>query len=62
MYCESFAYMGDDGTHRNWSLKFTTSGRYLTNVKAYMQFGNTATWTDNTSSVYVSNIYGLRCI
>lgn len=55
-YAHSFGYMGIDGTHRQITVNFTTSGRYFTNVKSYMQ-QNTGAWADASASIYITEIY-----
>ena len=56
-YAFAFGYMHTDGIHRMITVNFATAGRYLTNVKCYMQ-QNTGTWTDISANVYVAEIYG----
>lgn len=60
-YAFTFGYMHTDGIHRMITVNFTTAGRYLTNVKCYMQ-QNTGAWADISANVYVDEIYGCNSL
>ena len=60
-YAFTFGYMHTDGIHRMITVNFTTAGRYLTNVKCYMQ-QNTGAWADISANVYVAEIYGCNSL
>ena len=60
-YSFTTGYYNDDGNNRLVTIRFTTAGRYLTNVKAMMKLGDNP-WSDATSSVYISRIYAYQSL